>query len=231
MLGETNGTDYDRQLAELKQMYDGYHFSRRKTDIYNPFSLVNVFKTQEIGNYWFDRGTSSALIDMPAQMPPIDMEHIDGICLPSTAFDLPLESFDEPIPFLYQSGYLTIKDCQRIGSLDMYTLGFPNGEVRMGFADCLYRHVTHSRQTIQERSVFCHLFAAFVLLPEFFFFIPILRQPSLCLGCCCLTLGADILVGFVTVHNIESTELFGFILPKAAYQGIHILPADLVLKA
>ena len=169
-LGEAKGKSYDEILAELKQMYDGYHFSEGMTDMYNPYSIVNVMKSRKIGNYWFDRGTSSALIDMLAQMPPIDMERIDGINLPSTAFDLPLESFDEPIPFLYQSGYLTIKDSQRIGSQEMYKLGFPNSEVRMGFADCLYRHVTHSRQTIQERSVFLNAYNQFYLtndLPPF----------------------------------------------------------------
>ena len=140
-LGEANGIDYDEQLAELKRMYDGYHFSGGMTDMYNPFSLVNVFNTKEIGNYWFDRGTSSALIATLAQMPPVDAAWLEGVRLPSTAFDLPLESFDDPIPFLYQSGYLTVKKYQR--DRRMYTLGFPNGEVRTGFADCLYQHVTH----------------------------------------------------------------------------------------
>lgn len=54
----------------------------------------------------------------------------------------PFENFDDPTPILYQSGYLTIKDFLHIGEMDMYTLGFPNLEVRKGFADCLYRHVT-----------------------------------------------------------------------------------------
>ena len=148
-LGEAKGTDYDGQLAELKAKYDGYHFSEQMTDIYNPFSLVNVFKTRMVKNFWFDSGTSSALIDMLAQMPPIDMELIDGINLPSTAFDLPLESFDEPIAFLYQSGYLTIK--AYYPERDMYRLGFPNGEVRTGFAECLFQHVTRRKTRSQDR--------------------------------------------------------------------------------
>ena len=169
-LGEANGMGYDEQLAELKQMYDGYHFSRRKTDIYNPFSLVNAFNSKEIGNYWFDRGTSSALIATLAQMPPIDAASLEGTRLPSTAFDLPLESFDDPIPFLYQSGYLTVKDSRRIGSQEIYALGFPNGEVRMGFADCLYQHVTNRAGNSQARSVFLDAYNHFYLgndLPAF----------------------------------------------------------------
>ena len=150
-LGEAKKKSYDEMLAELKQMYDGYHFSEGLTDMYNPYSIVNVMKSQKIGNYWFDRGTSSALIATLAQMPPIDAAWLEGARLPSTAFDLPLESFDDPIPFLYQSGYLTVKDY--LEDRDMYRLGFPNGEVRTGFAECLYQHVTHSTAS-HSRSVF-----------------------------------------------------------------------------
>ena len=157
-LGEAKKKSYDEMLAELKEMYDGYHFSAGMTDMYNPYSLVNVFKTKKMGNYWFDRGTSSALIATLAQMPPIDPAWLEGIRLPSTAFDLPLESFDDPIPFLYQSGYLTVKDY--IADRDMYRLGFPNGEVRTGFADCLYQHVSNCANN-QERSALLNAYFDF----------------------------------------------------------------------
>ena len=139
MLGEANGLSYDEQMAELKRMYDGYHFSERQADMYNPFSLVNALNSKQVGNYWFDRGTSSALFEMLAQMPRLDMAALDGCECMASAFDLPLESFDESLPVLYQSGYLTIKDYDR--EFEIYTLGFPNLEVRRGFAECLYRHV------------------------------------------------------------------------------------------
>ena len=140
-LGEANGLNYDEQLAELKHMYDGYHFSRKMTDIYNPFSLVNVLQTQETGNYWFDRGTSGALIHLLAQMPPVDVSDIEHNVYPSTMFDLPFDNFEDPLPILYQSGYLTIKTCERDEGEFFYTLGMPNQEVRRGFAECLYKHV------------------------------------------------------------------------------------------
>lgn len=138
-LGEACGLGYDEQLTELKNMYDGYHFSEKMTDMYNPFSLIIALQSQMIDSYWFDRGTSSALFEMLAQMPPVDMASLEGRNCTSTAFDLPLESFDDPLPVLYQSGYLTIKDYDR--EFGDYTLGFPNREVRRGFAECLYRHV------------------------------------------------------------------------------------------
>ena len=60
MLGQANGLTYEEQLQEVKDMYDGYHFSERMTDMYNPYSLVNALKSEKVSSYWFDRGTSSA---------------------------------------------------------------------------------------------------------------------------------------------------------------------------
>ena len=138
-LGDANGLSSDEQLEKLKRMYDGYHFSERQTDIYNPFSLIIALQSKMIDSYWFDRGTSSALFAMLAKMPPVDMTELEGRNCTSSAFDLPLVSFDDPLPLLYQSGYLTIKGYDR--EFGDYTLGFPNLEVRRGFAECLYRHV------------------------------------------------------------------------------------------
>lgn len=141
LLGEANGLSYEEQLTELKQMYDGYHFSEKQTDMYNPFSLVNAFKMQKISNYWFASGTSRAVIELLAQMPPVSIDSITDVHCEAAAFDDAFDSYASPLPLLYQSGYLTIKDYDR--ELDDYTLGFPNLEVSRGFADCLYQHITH----------------------------------------------------------------------------------------
>jgi hypothetical protein len=138
-------------FAWLKDHYDGYHFSEAMEDMYNPFSLVNAFSSGQVYDYWFDRGTSGALIDMLAQMPPVEVADLEGMQLPSSAFDLPFESFDNPLPVLYQSGYLTIRGCKRYGPDVIFTLGFPNQEVRRGFADCLFKHVT-ARQVDARQS-------------------------------------------------------------------------------
>lgn len=151
-MADKAGMGFEEMLAELKQMYDGYHFSEALTDIYNPFSIVNALNSHKLRDYWFSSGTSRALIDMLAQMPTIDMARIEGVRMPSTAFDLPLERFDDPLPVLYQSGYITIKDYQF--DRNLFTLGFPNGEVRTGFADCLYQHATQSKPSDYNRSVF-----------------------------------------------------------------------------
>ena len=152
LMAERNGTTYDGMLARLKARYDGYHFSKAMVDMYNPFSLVNAFNSGDVSDYWFDRGTSGALINMLAQMPPVYVAELEGIRLPNTDFDLPFESFDNPLPILYQSGYLTIKDCKNYDFDIIYTLGFPNAEVRRGFADCLFKHVAGKQMNFRQSS-------------------------------------------------------------------------------
>lgn len=126
-------------FSELKETYDGYHFSSGMTDIYNPFSLMSAFKAGAIGNYWFESATPSALINILKKMPSLQLTDIEGKSYPDSMFNLSIDTYDSPLPVLYQSGYLTIKDYKRTNRMNMYRLGFPNSEVRTGFADCLCR--------------------------------------------------------------------------------------------
>ena len=151
-LAVMRGESCEETLTELKRMYDGYHFSKQMTDIYNPFSMIKALDSGEIGKYWFDSATPSSLFDMLRQMPPFELSDIDGRRCPDTVFDQPFDSFQEPLPALYQSGYLTIKDYQP--SRQMYTLGFPNQEVRTGFADSLYQIVSDTRPDDYGRNIF-----------------------------------------------------------------------------
>ncbi len=139
LLAERQGKGYDTMFAELKANYDGYHFGKGKADMYNPFSLFNAFDSCDVAGYWFDSATPSSLIDMLANMPPIDINAIDGVECIASAFDKPFDSYTYPLPILYQSGYLTIKSYDR--EMDTYTLGFPNHEVRTGFAENLFQYV------------------------------------------------------------------------------------------
>ena len=136
--------DYDTMLSELKTNYDGYHFGMGKNDMYNPFSLFKAFANGEVSDYWFESGTTSALIDMLSQMPKVEVTDIDGVECDASDFDRPFSSYDYALPILYQSGYLTIKHYDR--ELNTYILGFPNLEVRKGFALCLYQYVANKQQ-------------------------------------------------------------------------------------
>ncbi len=152
LLAQRRGETYEETFGELKRMYDGYHFSRQMTDIYNPFSLFNALDSGEIGDYWFDSATPSAVIGMLAKMPPISLTDIDGVSCADTAFDVPFNSYDDPLPVLYQSGYLTIKDYRP--SRHSYVLGLPNAEVRKGLANSLYQYVTAIKGIDRGRAVF-----------------------------------------------------------------------------
>ena len=128
---------YDDVVARLKEMYDGYHFSNVLTDVYCPWSLVNAFSMGEIMNFWFSTGTPSMLINVMRRH-NISIQQIEHIQAKIDRFDAPTERISDPIPVLFQSGYLTLKEYNPITR--NFTLGFPNGEVREGFATSLYKY-------------------------------------------------------------------------------------------
>jgi hypothetical protein len=124
----------DEMLERLREQYDGYHFTDKMVDIFNPFSLLNAFDDGELGDYWFRTGTPTFVIDMLRTHKgqwKFDIEEIDSL-RPTvlSAFNTPLEQAHGPLPFLYQAGYLTIKEY--IKEDDLYVLGVPNTEVRLG---------------------------------------------------------------------------------------------------
>ena len=129
-LCQINKMDFQEGKLQLKEWYDGYHFSPNSPDIYNPFSLLNTFKRRNIGSYWFETGTPTFLIQLLRQ------GHYDLYALTNEQVtqDM-LGDIDNiggsPLPILYQSGYLTLKGYDR--EFGTYTLGFPNREVAEGF--------------------------------------------------------------------------------------------------
>ncbi|MBO5182256.1 MAG: PD-(D/E)XK nuclease domain-containing protein, partial [Paraprevotella sp.] len=114
--------------------YDGYHFTWPSPDIYNPFSLMNAFGNNELGNYWFGSGTPTYLIEMLRKFQILPSQ-IGGKEVRATAFDAPTEQLASITPLLYQSGYLTIKDYNKYSNL--YTLDIPNLEIRSGLMESL----------------------------------------------------------------------------------------------
>ena len=115
------------------------------------FSLLKALNSGRVASYWFESGTTRALIDMLAQMPRLDITDVDDTPCMAEDFDRPFDSYQHPLPVLYQSGYLTIRHYDR--ETEMYTLGFPNQEVRKGFARCLYEYVSREQeQSARQRS-------------------------------------------------------------------------------
>ena len=132
-LGDKNGMTYDEACEALKQKYDGYHFSKNSPDVFNPFSLINSLSDGELANYWFATGTPTILTKLMSRYKVDPQPFDDGFDATLDMFDAPTETATNPIPMLYQSGYLTIKDFDGFS----YTLGFPNDEVRLGFLKAL----------------------------------------------------------------------------------------------
>lgn len=131
---------YEEVCAELRERYDGYHFSEDSIGMYNPFSLLNTFDARALGSYWFATGTPTYLVEL------LKLHHynLHEMAHEETTAEV-LNSIDststDPIPVIYQSGYLTIKDYdQRFG---MYKLGFPNREVEEGFVKFLLPFYTN----------------------------------------------------------------------------------------
>ncbi len=136
-MGRSLGIGKAACYERLKQEYDGYHFTEESAGMYNPFSLINALSEQRFKDYWFESGTPTFLIETLKRtrydLEDMTREEVTADLLGS------LDSIDtNPLPLLYQSGYLTIKGHNpRFGT---YTLGFPNGEVERGFTRYLFRH-------------------------------------------------------------------------------------------
>ncbi|MEL3905602.1 MAG: ATP-binding protein [Treponema sp.] len=134
-LAERQELSYDETLAALNQWYDGYHFHPDKEGMYNPFSLLNAFAKREFGSYWFATGTPAFLVDY-LKKAYYHIPDLDGnVQLNEAGLETYRAETINPLPILFQAGYLTIKSYHKFSRL--YRLGFPNDEVRYGFLDNL----------------------------------------------------------------------------------------------
>ena len=142
-LALNNGQTYEQACAQLKEDYDGYHFCPDSPGIYNPFSLLNTFAKGRYGSYWFETGTPTYLVEL-LKKSDYDLEQMSREETDSETLDS-IFTGDNPIPVIYQSGYLTIKKYDR--EFGLYTLGFPNREVEEGFLRFLMPYYAKSGMT------------------------------------------------------------------------------------
>jgi hypothetical protein len=130
-LSEQLKLSYEATFANLKKHYDGYHFCEDTEGMYNPFSLLNTFRSLKLRNYWFSTGTPTFLAKMlkEGHFEIPDLENNIHVSISDiTNYKV---GMNNPIPILYQSGYLTIKDYDT--EFEEFILGFPNVEVKYGF--------------------------------------------------------------------------------------------------
>jgi len=131
-MAQRTGITMDECVTQLKEYYDGYHFSEELTDIYNPYSLLSALASRRLGLHWFGTATPTWLISLLRHY-RFDITEME--CVPTSAlrFDKPAQQIHDVVPVLYQSGYLTIKDYDD----GIYFLGIPNREVRTGLGESL----------------------------------------------------------------------------------------------
>ena len=144
-MADMYGCPYSEMIERLKKRYDGYHFSRKMTDVYNPFSLLNAFESEEMNDYWFKSGTPTYLIRLLTHFNE-NMNEITGKYYSPEEFIDYKATVEQPLPMIYQSGYITIKDfdLQR----NKFLLDYPNNEVKRGFLTMAATDYFNTRERI-----------------------------------------------------------------------------------
>lgn len=134
-LAQAQGIGREEAISKLKDNYDGYHFSAKSPDMFNPYSLLNCFADNEFNDYWFSSGTPTYLLNMMRKYEVMPTDVITSVEADASEFDAPTENMTTIMPLLYQSGYITIKDYNR--AYNYYTLDVPNKEVKVGLTKAL----------------------------------------------------------------------------------------------
>ena len=133
-LGANCGLTEEETIAQLTRKYDGYHFSKRMSDIFNPFSILNCFSSLDLADYWFASGTPTYLMRLMAES-DVNVNELAGKEYEASEFVDYKATKQRPLPMLYQSGYFTIKGYNQ--RRNTYLLDFPNEEVRSGMVSML----------------------------------------------------------------------------------------------
>ena len=140
-LASANEDNETETIDKLRMRYSGYHFEENSEEIYNPFSVLNTLANSRYDDYWFKANTHTFLIDIlkkhdycitdlnKAQVKANMMNNVDS----------------NPIPVIYQSGYLTIKSYDE--RFKNYQLGIPNKEVEEGILNILSPFISKRRET------------------------------------------------------------------------------------
>ncbi|MGN0030156.1 MAG: AAA family ATPase [Marinilabiliaceae bacterium] len=171
-MAKVNGCGYEEMCARLKKKYDGYHFSKNQKGVYNPFSLLRALKMRDIQDFWYKTGTPTYLVRL-LEGTDEQLDELTGKYYSPAQFDDYRADQQSPLPMIYQSGYLTIKDYD--SDMDSFLLDFPNDEVKKGFAILVadsYLHPKEDSDTFVRKLVmslkegdlerFCSEFSSFL---------------------------------------------------------------------
>lgn len=132
-LSRKNNLTHQETVSRMARKYDGYHFQEGTSGVFNPFSVLNCFRACRFDNYWFQTGTPTFLVELLKDSDYDLRLLLDGVEMRASAFSEYRMEANNPIPLIYQSGYLTIKGYDK--EFEIYKLAFPNEEVKYGFID------------------------------------------------------------------------------------------------
>lgn len=149
-LAANNNKTKDEAYTELRQRYDGYHFSIGASGLYNLFSVLNTLEKRVFKDYWFATGTPTYLVEL-LKKTDFKLDDFSNLEVSQEDLDSIHQADINPIPVLFQSGYLTIKEANE--EFDLYLLDFPNEEVRQGFVKFLLPYYVYCKQSQQKTIV------------------------------------------------------------------------------
>ena len=149
-LAKCNNQTKDEAYKELGRKYDGYHFCENSQGMYNPFSVLLTLKNSNYGNYWFSTGTPTYLVEL-LKKSDFKLDEFSNLEVSQDELDSIHQADINPIPVLFQSGYLTIKEVNK--EFELYKLDFPNEEVKEGFVKFLLPYYVYCRQSQQKTIV------------------------------------------------------------------------------
>ena len=141
-LAVVNEQTKEEAYETLRQRYDGYHFCPNSSGLYNPFSVLLTLSERQYGSFWFSTGTPTYLVQLMKEA-DLNPSALSGYEASASELDSIQISVDNPIAVLYQSGYLTIKGYD--SRFKVYTLDYPNDEVKEGFVNFLVPYYTYSK--------------------------------------------------------------------------------------
>jgi hypothetical protein len=145
ILANKTQRSYEGTLEKMKKEYNGYYFFEGGPSVYNPFSTINLLANSKFGDYWYETGTPTFLVNELVQHKFDILDFEKGVTSSAAAINDYRRENANLTPLLFQTGYLTIKGYRE--SSNSYILGFPNGEVKRGFSESLLTAYSKPVQT------------------------------------------------------------------------------------
>jgi len=174
LIAKNKNISEEQLVEQMRSWYNGYNF-RGVKKIYNPFSVLSFFKSQEFNNYWFQTGTPTFLVKLIAEQNYYIIKEIETSLDSLGKFEL---TNLNPIAILFQTGYLTLKEHL---VFDIYRLGYPNKEVensleQLLLAEYAQKYTTQTSSLLYQLKisfdkneldkVFVHINALFADIPH-----------------------------------------------------------------